>query len=343
MKNTKLVLLLGATLLQCSTLLSAQTAYKVSKNFKIASTGGWDYISIGPDNNRLYVSHGMQVNILDLTTGDSIGVIDSTKGVHGIAFNKKMNKGFTSNGRSNNVTVFDLKTNKTLDTLHAGTNPDAIMFEIFTNTVVTCNGRSNDLSFIDVDKKKIIATVNVAGKPETAVSNDKGMLYVNVEDKNEIAVIDLKTFKVVNHFSLLPGESPTGLEIDKATNRLFATCEKLLVVIDAATGKIVSKVEIGEGCDGAAFDNATKNIFTSNGLVGTLSVIHEDSPDKYTLVGNFPSKTSARTIAIDEKSHAVFMPAADFEPQPPAGADGKRPRAKMIPGSFQIVVMQPVK
>jgi len=342
MKNTKFALLFVATLLQCSAVLTAQTTYKVTKKFKIASPGGWDYISVGPDNNRLYVSHGMQVNILDLTTGDSIGVIDSTKGVHGIAFNKKMNKGFTSNGRTNNVTVFDLTTNKTLDTLHTGTNPDAIIFETFTNTVVTCNGRSKDLSFIDVDKKKIIATVDVAGKPETAVSNDKGMLYVNVEDKNEIAAIDLKTFKIVNHFSLLPGESPTGLEIDKATNRLFATCEKLLVIMDATTGKIVSKVKIGEGCDGAAFDNATKNIFTSNGS-GTLSVIHEDGPDKYTLVGNFASKNSARTIAIDEKSHAVFMPAADFEPQPPAGADGKRPRAKMIPGSFQIVVMQPSK
>ncbi len=342
MKNTKLVLLFIATLLQCGTVLSAQTTYKVTKNFKIASSGGWDYISVGPDNNRLYVSHGMQVNVLDLTTGDSIGVIDSTKGVHGIAFNKKMNKGFTSNGRTNNVTVFDLTTNKTLDTLHAGTNPDDIIFEAFTNTVVTCNGKSNDLSFIDVNKKTIVATVDVGGKPETAVSNDKGMLYVNVEDKNEIAVIDLKTFKVVKHFSLLPGESPTGLEIDKATNRLFATCEKLLVVVDATTGKIVSKVEIGEGCDGAAFDNATKNIFTSNGS-GTLSVVHEDSPNKYTLVGNFPSKNSARTIAIDEKSHAVFMPAADFEPQTSADADGKMKRGKMIPGSFQIVVMQPSK
>ncbi len=341
MKNFKLGLLALCALFTSSHLVLAQTAYKVINNYKIKSTGGWDYISVGPDNNRLYVSHGMQVNILNLTTGDSIGVIDSTKGVHGIAFNKAMNKGFTSNGRANNVTVFDLTTNKVLDTLSAGTNPDAIMWEAFTKTVVTCNGRSKDLSFIDVDKKKIIATVNVGGKPETAVADDKGMLYVNVEDKNEIAAIDLKTFKVVGHYAL-GGDSPTGLEIDKATNRLFATCDKLLVVVDAATGKVVSTVAIGEGCDGAAFDNATKNIFTSNGS-GTLSVIHEDSADKYTLVGNYPSKQSARTIAIDEKSHTIFMPAADFEPQPPAGPDGKRPRAKMIPGSFQVVVMAPSK
>ncbi len=342
MKNLKFALIVAALLINGFNTLVAQTSYKVTNNYKIKSSGGWDYISVGPDNNRLYVSHGMQVNVLNLTTGDSIGVIDSTLGVHGIAFNKAMNKGFTSNGRANNITVFDLTTNKFLDTIHAGTNPDAIMWESFTKTVVTCNGRSKDLSFIDVNTKKIVATVDVGGKPETAVSDDKGMLYVNVEDKNEIAAIDLKTFKVVNHFSLLPGESPTGLEIDKATGRLFATCEKLLVVMDASNGKIVSKIEIGEGCDGAAFDNATKNIFTSNGS-GTLSVIHEDSADKYTLVGNFESKKSARTIAIDEKSHRVFMPAADFEPQPPAGPDGKRPRAKMIPGSFQVVVMSPSK
>ncbi|MBS1655804.1 MAG: YncE family protein, partial [Bacteroidetes bacterium] len=179
--------------------LNAQNAssFTIQKTFHIQSGGGWDYIAVGPGNNRLYVSHGTQVNILNETTGDSVGIIENTTGVHGIAFDKANNKGYTSNGRLNNVTVFDLGTNAVLTQIPTGENPDAIMYEPFSKTIVTCNGRSKDLSVIDVKENKVIATIPVGGKPETAVSNGSGKIYVNIEDKSEIVEVDMKSFTVL--------------------------------------------------------------------------------------------------------------------------------------------------
>src|SRR5882757_2611812 len=179
----------------------AQTAggYHVAKTFHIASSGGWDYIAVGPGNNRLYVSHGTQVNILDQKTGDSVGVIPNTTGVHGIAFDAALGKGYTSNGRLNNVTVFDLKTNQVTGQIATGQNPDAIMYEPFSKTIITCNGRSKNLTIIDPVQNKVIDSVDVGGKPETAVTDGAGKIFVNVEDKSEIVAIDVKTFKVLNH------------------------------------------------------------------------------------------------------------------------------------------------
>src|SRR5258706_12458876 len=200
--------------------LQAQTgkALHVIKTFHIASGGGWDYIAIGPGNNRLYVSHGTQVNILNQATGDSIGVIENTTGVHGIAFDKSQNKGFTSNGRLNNVTVFDLNTNAVITQISTGINPDAILYEPFTKKIITCNGRSKNLSILDPVTNKLLDSIDVGGKPETAVSNGAGKLYVNIEDKNEIVLVDLKTFKVEAHCPLAPAEEPTSLAFDKITN-----------------------------------------------------------------------------------------------------------------------------
>src|SRR5436190_15487321 len=198
--------------------------FHVIRTFHIMSGGGWDYLAICPGSNRLYVSHGTQVNILDKTTGDSIGVIENTTGVHGIAFDKALNKGFTSNGRLNNVTVFDLNTNKVVTHIATGENPDAILYEPLSKKIITCNGSSKDLSIIDPVENKVIATIPVGGKPETAVSDGAGKLYVNIEDRNEIAVINTKTFTVESRFPLAPGEEPTGLSFDKQTNRLFAGC-----------------------------------------------------------------------------------------------------------------------
>ena len=310
---------------------------KVSKSYHIASAGGWDYISV--NKGRLYVSHGTQVNILDEATGDSLGFIANTNGVHGIAFNNQLNRGYTSNGRSNNVSVFDLSTNEVLAQIATGENPDAIMFEPFTKKIITNNGRSKNLSVIDPQTNKVIATIDVGGKPEEATSDNAGTLFVNIEDKNEVAVIDLKTFKVVNRWSLLSGTAPTGLTLDKVTKRLFSTCSdsKLLVILDATNGKIVDKLPIGDGCDGIAFDLKSKTIFTSNGE-GTITIIKEDSANSFKVVGNIATKKGARTIAIDQNNHTLFLPAADYEaPEPHAPANARR---KMIPGSFQILVVQ---
>jgi YVTN family beta-propeller protein len=279
--------------------------FTIQKTFHIQSGGGWDYIAVGPDNNRLYVSHGTQVNILNETTGDSIGVIENTTGVHGIAFDKANGKGYTSNGRLNNVTVFDLATNAVITQIPTGENPDAIMYEPFSKTIVTCNGRSKDLSVIDVKENKVIATIPVGGKPETAVSNGAGKIYVNIEDKSEIVEVDMKSFTVLNHWSIAPAEEPTGLVIDTKTNRLFAGCgNKLLAVVDASNGKVITTLPIGDGCDGVGFDMNLKNIYASNGE-GTLSVIHEKSADSFESVVTVPTKRGARTITVNSQSHKI--------------------------------------
>ncbi len=339
MKKNQRFLVAAVILGSCifiTSILAAQTnTYHIADNYHIASSGGWDYIAVGPGNNRLYVSHSTQVNILDETTGDSVGIIPNTAGVHGIAFVPSLGKGYTSNGRTNNISVFDVKTNQVLGQLPTGQNPDAIMYEPFSKTIITCNGRSNDLTIIDPVTEKTVATIPVGGKPETAVSNEAGRLYVNIEDKNEIVVINMSTHTVENHWSLAPAEGPTGLAIDLKTKRLFAGCDKLLMVIDFTNGKMVEKVPIGDGCDGVAFDNGLKNIFASCGE-GKLTIIHEDNANKFTVTANLPTKKSARTLTINESLHTLYLPAADLG----ATAPGER-RPSVIPGSFQVLVVKP--
>lgn len=331
----KLTLILIAAVFAMS-LANAQSVngLHVINTFHIASTGGWDYLEVGPVNDWLYVSHGTQVNILNKKTGDSVGVIENTTGVHGIAFDIAEKKGFTSNGRINTVTVFDMNTNKVLAQIATGQNPDAIMYEPFSKMIITCNGRSKNLTIIDPVKNIAIDSVDIGGKPETAVSDGMGRLFVNNEDKNEIVVIDTKTFKVLNRWSIAPGEGPTGLAIDKQTKRLFAGCEKLLMVIDATNGSVIDKITIGDGCDGVAFDGALKNIYTSNGN-GTITVIHEENATKFTVLENAVSKKGARTIALDNQTHLIYLPTAEFE----AAAPDQKGRPKMKAGTFQVLVV----
>lgn len=335
MKYSFLSLLFGALFICSANILIAQSTsgYKVDKTFHIVSGGGWDYIAVGPGNNRIYVSHGTQVNILDETTGDSVGVIPGTTGVHGIAFAAELNKGYTSNGRLNNVTVFDLKTNQIITQIATGQNPDAIMYDNFSKKIITCNGRSKDLSVIDPVTDKVVATIPLGGKPETAVSDGAGKIYVNIEDKSQISEINISTNTVEASWSIAPGEGPTGLAIDKKTKRLFAGCDKLLIVVDATNGKVVDKLPIADGCDGVCFDSGLKYVFASCGE-GKLSIIQELKADEFKVIDNVATKRSARTSAVDEKNHEVFLPAADTEP----GAAGERPH--MIPGTFQVLVVK---
>src|SRR6266404_7067071 len=307
--------------------------YKIVKTYHIASPGGWDYIAV--NDGKLYVSHGTQVNILNEETGDSIGFIPNTTGVHGIAFDKELNKVYTSNGRLNNVTVFDLKTNEVLGQIATGQNPDAIMFEPHTKMIITCNGRSKNLSLIDPVQGKTVDSIDVGGKPETAVSDGSGKLFVNIEDKSEIVEVDLKKHTVINNWSLKPAEGPTGLTSDKTTKRLFAGCDKMLAVVNADNGAVVLTLPIGDGCDGVAFDSKNKIIYTSNGE-GTITAVKEKDGDKFLSLGNFTTKRGARTITIDEKSETLFLPTADFDPT----KTGQNGRPMMIPGTFQVLVVQ---
>ncbi|MEO6916805.1 MAG: YncE family protein [Chitinophagaceae bacterium] len=332
MKKTLLAVLLIA-LQQSAVYAQPSTEFKVVKTFHIASNGGWDYLAVGPAN-KLYVSHGSQVNVLNKTTGDSIGVIVNTTGVHGIAFDPK-GMGFTSNGRLNNVTVFDPKTDQETGHIATGENPDAIMYDPFSKMIVTCNGRSKDLTVIDPSTQKVVTTIPVGGKPETAVSDENGNWFVNIEDKNEIVKVNSKTYQVEAHWMLTPAEGPTGLAIDKAGKRLFVGCDKQLAILNYTTGKIVTTLPIGDGCDGVAFNNKTKTIFTSNGE-GTMTIIKEITADSYKVLQTLATKRSARTIAIDESTETIYLPAVDYESQPVTA--GGRP--KSVPGSFQILMIK---
>jgi YVTN family beta-propeller protein len=310
------------------------SGFQVRKVFHIASGGGWDYIAVGPGNNRLYVSHSTQVNILDETTGDSVGVIPNTIGVHGIAFIPSLGKGYTSNGRLNNVTVFDLKSNQVLGMITAGTNPDAIMYDEYSKLIITCNGRSNDLSLIDPVAGAVVATIPVGGKPETAVTDRAGKIFVNIEDKNEIISVDIASRKILSRWSLASSESPTGLAIDLKKNKLFAGCDKTLVVLDINAGKVTGRVPIADGCDGVVFDPATGYVFASCGE-GKLSIVQGSANGEYKLLENVPTKASARTLAINEKKQIIYLPAAEFEKPVTPGT-----RPPVVPGTFQVLVVK---
>ena len=310
-------------------LAQGPSGFQLSKTFKIGSPGGWDYIAVGPDH-KIYVSHGTQVNILDQQSGDSVGVIPNTTGVHGIAFDGS--RGYTSNGRLNTVTVFDIKTSAVLKQIPVGQNPDAIMYDPFSKKIITCNGRSHDLSVIDPESGAVVSTIALDGKPETAVSDEAGKIFINIEDKNKIAEVHITTGKVLNGWSIAPGDGPTGLAIDTRTKRLFAGCDKLLIVVDAANGHIVDKLTIGDGCDGVGFDSNLKYVFASCGE-GKLSVVQEISANSFKVIDNVPTVRSARTLAVDGNTHEVFLPAADTE----KAAAGERP--KTIPGTFRVLVV----
>jgi len=321
-------------LILCLSALTGKTQppgqFHLSKTYKIGSPGGWDYIAVSPDH-KLYVSHGTQVNILDQKTGDSVGVIPNTPGVHGIAFVGSLGKGYTSNGRANNVTVFDLKTAAVLQQIATGQNPDAIMYEPFSKRIITCNGRSHDLTVIDPATGQVTATIALSGKPETAVSDNTGKLFVNIEDKNIISVVDMRSNTVIASWPL-SAEGPTGLAIDVKTHRLFAGCDKQLVVVDAVSGAVVTKLPIGDGCDGVGFDDGLGLVFASCGE-GKLTIVKELDGSSFRLIDNVPTKRSARTLAVDATLHAVYLPAADTEKT----TAGERPRT--IPGTFQVLVV----
>lgn len=310
------------------------SGYHVAKTIPVGGEGGWDYASTDSVNRRLYISHGTHVVVLDADTQEKVGDIPDTQGVHGIAIANESGHGFVSNGRANNVTMFDLKSLKTLSLIPAGTNPDAIIYDPATKRVFAMNGRSGDITAINAADGKVAGTIPVGGKLEFAAADGKGTIYVNVEDKSELVHVDADKLTVLHHWPLAPCTEPSGLAMDTKARRLFVGCDnKMMAVVNADTGKIVTTLPTGEGTDANAFDPGTGFAFSSNGE-GTLTVVHEDSPDKFTVVENVPTKRSARTMTVDFKTHNVFLPAADFDPPAP----GER-RGKMKPGSFVILVV----
>lgn len=315
------------------------SGYHLTKKTVLGGEGGWDYLTVDSKARRVYISHATHVLVVDADTSAVIGDIPNTNGVHGIALATDMDKGFTSNGRDNAVSVFDLKTLKVLATVPVGRNPDAIMYDSFSKRVFVFNGTSHDTTAIDVKTNSVAGTISLGGKPEFAVTDEKGHVYVNIEDKNEIVQFDPTKLAVENHWSIAPGEEPSGLAMDRKHRRLFSVCgNKLMTVVNADNGKLITTLPIGAGTDAAAFDPETGFAFSSNGE-GTLTVVHEDSPDKFTVIENVPTQARARTMALDAKTHQVFLVTAEFGPAPAATAQQPRPRAPMVPGSFALLVL----
>ena len=360
--HSRIALLVMFALFAC-TAMTAQSADKKSKSKKdkqedaaeksgggfhqiakwdVGGEGGWDYFVYDTASKRLFISRGTHTMVVDGQSGKVIGDIPDTGGVHGIALAPELNKAFISDGRDNAVTVVDLKTLKTLDkvSVSPAQNPDAIMYEPATKRVFTFNGRSKDSTVIDAQTNKVLGTIAIGSKPEFAVE-ENGTVFVNDEDKGEIDVIDPKAMTIKNRWPLSSGdkkcEGPSGLAIDKKSHRLFSTCEGMMAIMDSQSGKVVASLPTGKGTDAAGFDPGTKNAFASNGE-GTLTVIHEDSPDKFTVVENAQTMPRARTMTIDPTTHRVFVVTAQFGEAPAATAENPRPRPPMVPNSFTIGV-----
>lgn len=317
----------------------AAARYKVKQKYVLGGEGGWDYLTYDAAGNRLFISRGTRVIVVDPAKGTLLGEIANTPGVHGIALAQDLGKGFTSNGRENTVTVFDLKTLKETARIKLDAeNPDAIMYEPVSHRVFTFNGRSHNATAIDAEKGTIIANIVLDGKPEFAVADGKGMVFVNIEDKGELTQIDARKAAVIHTWPLKPCEGPTGLAMDQKNRRLFAGCgNRLMTVVNADSGKVVTTLPIGRGVDATAFDAARHLAFSSNGE-GTLTVVHEDSPDKFTVEQNVATQRYARTMALDTRNHRVYEVTAEIEEAPPA-KEGERPRRSIKPGSFTLLAV----
>jgi YVTN family beta-propeller protein len=323
-----------------STSLFAQQ-YKVTGQIPIEGGGGWDYAYVDSANRQLYVTHGSEVQVVDLNSERPMAKITGMKRIHGVATADELNRGFISDGEDNVVVVFDLKSNEILQRVKAGTNPDAILYDAPTQRVFAFNGRSNDVTAIDAKDGTVIGTVDVGGKPEFPASDGKGFIYDNIEDKNEIVKLDAKNLKVVSRWPVKGCDEPSGLAIDTGTHRLFAVCDnKTMAVVDYDSGKVVATVPIGEGPDAAGYDADKKLAFSSNGE-GTLTMVKQESADKYSVTGTVKTERSARTMALDPKTHKIYLPAAQFGPAPAPTRDNPHPRPPVVPGSFHLVVVSP--
>jgi DNA-binding beta-propeller fold protein YncE len=280
--------------------------------------------------------------VVDTEKNTIVGEIPDTPGVHGVALAPELGRGFTSNGRANTVTVFDLKTLAVLGNVEVtGENPDAILFEPVSRRVFTFNGRSDNATAIDAARTKVVGTLALGGRPEFAVADGKGRVFVNLEDKSAIVEFDARTLKIEARWPLAPGEEPSGLAIDREHRRLFSGCRNnLMVIIDADSGHVLATPSIGSGVDGVAFDPGTSMAFSSNGE-GTLSIVREESPDKFALVGDVRTRRGARTIALDESTHRIYTATAQFGPPPSPTAEHTHPRPSIVPGTFEVLVLAP--
>jgi YVTN family beta-propeller protein len=344
--NKTVSLLSFAFLLGSITIGSSQSKtsqYKPVTQIKVEGDGGWDYLLADEETGYVYISHGTVVQVLDPKTGTLKATIPDTKGVHGIALAKGLNKGFISNGRDTSVTVFDLKTFATITKVKVtGKNPDAILYDPFSKKVFAYNGRTSNATVIDAVTNAVVATIPLEGKPEFSATDGKGKVFVNIEDKSKVCMINATTLKVEQTWPIAPGEEPSGLVLDAKNHRLFLVCgNNMMIVMDSETGKIVANLPIGDGSDGVTFDPSNERAYSSNGE-GTITVVQGQNGAGYKVLETIPTQKGARTITIDTHTHHLFLPTAEFEPAP-AGEGNEKKRPSMKKGTFCILDVAPAK
>lgn len=321
-------------------LAAAGPGYHVTTTYKVGGEGWWDYLTADSDARRVFISRGTHVMVLDADSGKTVGDIPDTQGVHGIAVADDLGRGFVSNGRTNNVTIFDLKTLKEIGRVDTGTNPDCIQYDPATKRVFAFNGRSGSATVIDAATGKVLSTIALGGKPEFAQADGAGRIYDNLEDKSEVVEIDSREMKVLHTWPLAPCEGPSGMAIDAAHHRLFVGCEnKMMAVVDTASGKVVATPPTGAGVDGNGFDPDPGYGFSANGRDGTVTVVGETAPGKFDVVETVTTERGARTMTVDTKTHNIYLPTAEFGPAPAPTADNPRPRPTIVKDSFTLVVV----
>lgn len=333
----KAVCLLGG-MFACAAAYAAGPGYHVVNKIRVGGEGGWDYLTVDSAARRLYVSRSTHVVVVDIDSATVVGDIPGTPGVHGIAIAPELGRGFTSNGKANTATIFDLKTLREIAQVHTGTNPDAIVYDPATQKIFTLNGRSHDTTVFEAATGVVISTIALGGKPEFAAADGKGKLYVNIEDTSEVVELDTRKLAVTKRFPLKPGEEPSGMGLDSDRHRVFSGCHnKMMTVLDADTGVVVSTVAIGAGVDGNGFDAGAGLAFSANGE-GTLTVVNVLT-DAYAVAEIVPTQRGARTMAIDALTHNIYLPTAEFSPAPAPTKENPRPRPVPIKDTFVILVV----
>jgi YVTN family beta-propeller protein len=335
--------LLGSFVLALAAAASADGAapaeWKEISRHALGGAGGWDLLTIDAPTRRVFITRGDHLMVADVDTGKVLGDIPGLHRAHGVVLVSSLQRGYVSSGGDDRVMAFDLRSLKPLAGIPTGKNPDAMAFDRASGHVFVFNGNGNDATVIDTTSNRVVATVPLPGKPELAVSDGKGKLFVNLEDKNQISAIDAKSTTVVSTWDLGTCEEPTGIALDIAHARLFTVCaNKQMAVLDANSGRIVASLPIGDGPDGATFDAASSNAFSSNSD-GTLTIVHEDDPNHFRVLATVPTPARSRTITLDEKTHRVVLPMASFDPAHAATSDEPHPRPLMKAGTFGFIVI----
>ncbi len=334
----KYTVLLATVIAMTSQLAQAQIAgWQLVKKTVIGGEGGWDYLMVDNESRRLYVSHGNQVEVLNADTHQKLGVISGTEGVHGIAIVPASGRGITTNGRTKTAKIFDSKTFASIADLPTGSKPDAVLYDAYSGHVFVFNNESASATVIDINAAKVVGTVELKGAPEAAVTDGKGIIFVNLEDTHEVVSFDSKSFAIKNRWSLSPGEEPTGLAFDPKTHRLFSVCHnEMMIILDSDNGKIITQLPIGKRVDGAAFDPASSAAISSNGE-GSITIVHEKSATEFMVMETVKTEVGARTIAYDPKTHHIFLSTAQYGAVPAATTENPNPRPSVVSGTFMIL------